>query len=80
MNAGLSERYDVKHLGKSGLLNAHILNSGESMKDISDSYANFITENDVVKGNQPIYPVERDATIGEEFRLIATQKGIMENN
>ena len=32
---------------------------------IPDSYVIFITENDVMKGSQPIYPVERYVTIGE---------------
>ncbi|MCM1542378.1 MAG: hypothetical protein NC121_14105, partial [Blautia sp.] len=33
---------------------------------IPDSYVIFITENDIMKGNQPIYPVERYVTIGEK--------------
>ncbi len=50
----------------SSLLDAHILKPGEETEDIPDSYVVFITENDVMKGNQPIYPVERYVTIGEE--------------
>ncbi|MCM1083845.1 MAG: hypothetical protein NC428_10250, partial [Clostridium sp.] len=50
----------------SSLLDAHILKSGEETEDIPDSYVIFITENDVMKGNQPIYSVERYVTIGEE--------------
>lgn len=50
----------------SSLMDAHILKSGEDTDDIPDSYVIFITENDVMKGNQPIYPVERYVTIGEE--------------
>ncbi len=49
----------------SSLLDAHILNAGDDTEDIPDSYVIFITENDVMKGNQPIYPVERYVTIGE---------------
>ena len=49
----------------SSLLDAHILKPGDDTKDIPDSYVIFITENDVMKGNQPIYPVERYVTIGE---------------
>ncbi len=49
----------------SSLLDAHILKSGDDTEDIPDSYVIFITENDVLKGNQPIYPVERYITIGE---------------
>ncbi len=49
----------------SSLLDAHILKSGDDTEDIPDSYVIFITEYDVMKGNQPIYPVERYVTIGE---------------
>ena len=49
----------------SSLLDAHILKSGDETEDIPDSYVIFITENDVMKGGQPIYPVERYVTIGE---------------
>lgn len=50
----------------SSLLDAHILKPGEDTADFPDSYVIFITENDVMKGNQSIYPVERYVTIGEE--------------
>ena len=50
----------------SSLLDAHILKPGEDTEDIPESYVIFITENDVMKGNQPIYPVERYIAIGEE--------------
>ena len=49
----------------SSLLDAHILKAGDDTEDIPDSYVIFITENDVMKGNQSIYPVERYVTIGE---------------
>ena len=49
----------------SSLLDAHILKSGDDTENIPDSYVIFITENDVMKGNQPIYPLERYVTIGE---------------
>lgn len=49
----------------SSLLDAHILKPGAETEDIPDSYVIFITENDVMKGNQPIYPVERYVTIGK---------------
>lgn len=49
----------------SSLLDAHILKSGDDTEDIPDSYVIFITENDVMKGKQPIYSVERYVTIGE---------------
>ena len=47
------------------MLDAHILKTGDDTEDIPDSYVIFITENDVMKGNQSIYPVERYVTIGE---------------
>lgn len=50
----------------SSLLDAHILKPGEDTEDIPDSYVIFITENDVMKGNQSIYSVERYVTIGED--------------
>ena len=49
----------------SSLLDAHILKPGDDTEDIPDSYVIFITENDVMKGNQPIYPVERYVIVGE---------------
>lgn len=48
----------------SSLLDAHILKPGDYTENIPDSYVIFITENDVMKGSQPIYPVERYVTIG----------------
>lgn len=53
----------------SSLLDAHILKTGDDTENIPDSYVIFITENDVMKGNQPIYPVERYVTIGENKEL-----------
>lgn len=50
----------------SSLLDAHILKPGDDTENIPDTYVIFITENDVMKGNQPIYPVERYITIGEK--------------
>ena len=50
----------------SSLMDAHILKPGEDTEDIPDSYVIFITENDVMKGNQSTYPVERYVTIGED--------------
>ena len=37
----------------------------------------FITENDVMKGDQPIYPVERYVTIGENKVLFADGSHIL---
>lgn len=61
----------------SSLLDAHILKSGDDTEDISDSYVIFITENDVMKGNQPIYPVERYVTIGEDKVLFGDGSHIL---
>ena len=36
----------------SSLLDTHILKPGDNTEDIPDSYVIFITENDVIKGNQ----------------------------
>ncbi len=47
----------------SSLLDAHILKTGEDTDDIPDSYVIFITENDVMKGNEAVYLVERYVTI-----------------
>lgn len=52
----------------SSLLDAHILKPGDDTEDIPDSYVIFITENDVMQGNQPIYPVERYVTIGNSHK------------
>lgn len=49
----------------SSLLDAHILKPGTRTENIPDSYVIFITENDVMKGQQPVYLVERYVTIGE---------------
>ena len=48
------------------MLDALILKPGEDTENIPDTYVIFITENDVMKGKQPIYPVERYIAIGEE--------------
>ncbi len=61
----------------SSLLDAHILKPGDDTEDIPDSYGIFITENDVMKGNQPIYPVERYVTIGENKVLFSDGSHIL---
>lgn len=61
----------------SSLLDAHILRSGDDTESIPDSYVIFITENDVMKGNQPIYPVERYVTIGENKVLFGDGSHIL---
>lgn len=61
----------------SSLLDAHILKPGEDTEDILDSYVIFITENDVMKGNQSIYPEERYVTIGEDKVLFGDGSHIL---
>ena len=61
----------------SSLLDAHILKPGEDTENIPDTYVIFITENDVMKGKQPIYPVERYITIGEEKVLFGDGSHIL---
>ncbi len=58
-------------------MDAHILKSGDDTEDIPDSYVIFITENDVMKGSQPIYPVERYVTIGENKVLFGDGSHIL---
>ncbi len=61
----------------SSLLDAHILKPGDDTEAIPDSYVIFITENDVMKGNQPVYPVERYITIGENKILFGDGSHIL---
>ncbi len=61
----------------SSLLDAYILRPGENTEDIPDSYVIFITENDVMKGNQSIYSVERYVTIGEHKVLFGDGSHIL---
>ncbi len=61
----------------SSLLDAHILKPGDDTENIPDSYIIFITENDVMKGNQPIYPVERYVAVGENKVLFGDGSHIL---
>lgn len=61
----------------SSLLDAHIIKPGTDTENIPDSYVIFITENDVLNGNQPIYPVERYIAIGEEQELFGDGSHIL---
>lgn len=61
----------------SSLLDAHILKPGDDIEDIPDSYVIFITENDVMKENQPIYPVERYVIVGENKVLFGDGSHIL---
>lgn len=61
----------------SSLMDAHILRPGANTEDIPDSYVVFITENDVMKGRQPLYPVERYVAIGEDKVLFGDGSHIL---
>lgn len=61
----------------SSLLDAHILKPGDDTEAFPDSYVIFITENDVMKGNQPVYPVERYVIIGENKVLFGDGSHIL---
>ena len=62
---------------KSSLLDAHIWKPGDDTEDIPDNYVIFITENDVMKGNQPVYPVERYITVVENKVLFGDGSHIL---
>ena len=52
----------------SSILDAHILKPNEDFADLPETYVIFITENDVIGKDQPIYSIERQITnIGEPF-------------
>lgn len=61
----------------SSLLDAHILKPGDDTEDIPDSYVIFITESDIMKGKQPVYPVERYITVGENRVLFGDGSHIL---
>ena len=52
----------------SSILDAHLLKPNEDFKDLPETYVIFITENDVIGGNLPIYTIERQITnMGQPF-------------
>ena len=52
----------------SSIKDAYMLRPGDDFSKLPESYVIFITENDVMKGGLPIYPVERVITsTGEPF-------------
>ena len=52
----------------SSILDARLLQPGEDFKNLPETYVIFITENDVLGGNLPIYTVERQITnMGQPF-------------
>ena len=61
----------------SSLIDANITEAGDKYDALSETYVIFITENDVMKGKQPIYPVERYITIGEEKVLFGDGSHIL---
>jgi len=61
----------------SSLLDAHILKAGEDTAKLPETYVIFITENDVLKGNQALYMVDRYVTIGDEKVLFGDGSHIL---
>ena len=52
----------------SSILDAHLLKPNDDFKDLPETYVIFITENDVIGGNLPIYTIERQITnMGQPF-------------
>lgn len=45
-----------------GLIDSHSLKKGEKYKELTETYVIFLTENDVLKENLPIYHIERIIT------------------
>ena len=53
----------------SSLLDANITTAGDSYSALKETYVIFITENDVLEGNLPIYHIERVIKeLGKEFK------------
>ena len=55
-NSGASPR---RARYNSSVLDANITNPGEYYDQLPDSYVIFITEHDVLKGNRPVYDIQR---------------------
>lgn len=52
----------------SSILDAHLLQAGDDFAELPETYVIFITENDVIGENKPIYTVERQITnVGKAF-------------
>ena len=52
----------------SSILDAHLLKPNEDFKNLPETYVIFITENDVIGANEPIYFINRQITnIGRAF-------------
>ncbi len=52
----------------SSILDAHLLHSGEDFEKLPETYVIFITENDVIGRNEPLYIIERQiVNISEPF-------------
>ena len=61
----------------SSLMDAHILKPGADTEEIPDSYVIFITENDVMNGDQAVYPVDRYVKIGRKKVLFGDGSHIL---
>ncbi|MBR1930072.1 MAG: PD-(D/E)XK nuclease family transposase [Lachnospiraceae bacterium] len=52
----------------SSILDAHLLKPNDDFKDLPETYVIFITENDVIGDNEPIYIIDRQIiTTGKSF-------------
>ncbi|MBR1476999.1 MAG: PD-(D/E)XK nuclease family transposase [Lachnospiraceae bacterium] len=52
----------------SSILDAHLLSPNQDFKDLPETYVIFITENDVIGDNEPIYIIDRQIiTTGKPF-------------
>lgn len=65
----------------SSVLDSHLLKSGQDFDDLPETYVIFITENDVLGGNKPIYHIERiisemdNDLFGDEEHIIYVNGG-----
>lgn len=53
----------------SSLIDSKILDTGEEFQVLPEVYVIFITETDILKGNQSIYNIDRTYKVGDEVRL-----------
>lgn len=77
-NAGKKYNIEVQRTDKgagakrarynSSIIDANLILAGEELEDLPETYVIFITENDVIGGNKPIYHIERcDVESGKKF-------------
>ena len=72
----LDQGADVKRARyNSSLMDANSLKKGEDYNQLRETYVIFITENDVLEGNLPIYNIER--TIQQNGKLFGDEEHII---